>query len=222
MRELKTSWYLQVCARVHNDGWSVGIYLVKSCVYWVGHFKYFCLSSVFCTCSGYSYKEKKNLFVLRAHKDFGTLYVWTLLENSRSGLIWSKIQFIETVKHDCYDGVWRARVTYVYSMFSKLCNSVSGSTQWHQLVFSVSRQRSVHWGGEAAADALPVWGVRACPVSTGKSLHAHILSQRWGKTSATRLTHTNAAHQSTTSQGHQFVLQLLAALFVPLCHRCMG
>lgn len=32
-------------------------------------------------------KKKKNLFVLRAHKDFGTLYVWTLLENSRSGLI---------------------------------------------------------------------------------------------------------------------------------------
>lgn len=143
----------------------------------------------------------------------------TLLENSRSGLIWSKIQSVETVKHDCYDGVWRARVIYVYSMF---CNSVSGSTQWHQLVFSVSRQRSVRWGGEAAADALPVWGVRACPVSTGKSLHAHILSQRWGKTSATRLTHTNAAHQSTTSQGHRFVLQLSAALFVPLCHRCTG
>lgn len=31
--------------------------------------------------------KKKNLFVLRAHTDFGTLYVWTLLENSRSGLI---------------------------------------------------------------------------------------------------------------------------------------
>lgn len=51
----------------------------------------------------------------------------------------------------------------------------------------VSRRRSVRRGGEAAADVLPVRGVRARPVSAGARLHPDVLPQRRSKSPRARV-----------------------------------